>query len=300
MPMLKLACKTIIFISILLTIDYLLSSVMKSGLGKQYGFAAQAEIVCIGNSKMDVALDGEQIRKKLNVTIAKFCLHGLPDDDFNLLLKYYLDTSKSRPRVILYSLGSESLAATGRISQNHYQLLYPFMDDNNIAAFLKSSENNISDYYFKKFIRTRRYNNYMQNIAMRGHLNSPPAISRVSLPEPRIPAGNGQGAIWDQRIDTQRLAYLDQAARIAGSYGSRLVFVYLPNYRSDKNVEQAVYNKLDELKKHFAGNPNVSVYDRLNSYQSRNDLFSDGAHFNYDGSQRATGDILSLLPALLR
>lgn len=87
------------------------------------------------------------------------------------MIRQYLESDCSDSlRICLYGVDLFTFTGQG-LSQNSYQLFYPFMDNPSISNYIKAHATP-TDYWLRKLVRTTRYNDDgIKNASIRGWMN---------------------------------------------------------------------------------------------------------------------------------
>lgn len=276
--------------------DYLFDRIMLHGVNAFYGLNQHSKILLVGHSHLMLATDKERIEKELHTAVSKYTREGVNVADRKIMALQYLSSDYSDSlKICLY--GVDLCTFTGKgLSQNSYQLFYPFMDNDIIDAYIRDNTS-FPNYWLHKLLRVYRYNDDgIKGGAIRGWRNdwSNRKNGLVDIEIYKQKLLNG-----DERNIEMQEDLIEEFKGTIKMFTDRNIKVILVNTPTLDLLNQYEPEKYEAIVKWFADfatqNKNVEYWDFNPEYSSRHELFHDRLHLNAKGQQVITTEIINRL-----
>lgn len=142
--MVKFFTKGILFFAILLALDLCGARLLRHGLDVYYGLNKEAEILCVGHSRMVQGIDQELLEKRMARPVAKYAVQGTFLDDHYVMVEQFLERHPQSVTCFVYIVDDYTFGKG--LGKNQYRLFYPFMDSRCVAAHVRSHAAGWSEY----------------------------------------------------------------------------------------------------------------------------------------------------------
>lgn len=279
-----------------LLVDYLCDRVMLHGINAFYGLNQHSEILLIGHSHLMLATDKERIEKELHTTVSKYTREGVNVSDRKIMVFQYLSSDYSDSlKICLY--GVDLCTFTGKgLSQNSYQLFYPFMDNDIIEGYIKQNAT-FSDYWLHKLLRVSRYNDDgIKGGAIRGWRkdwsNRKNGLVDIETYKKILENGDERHIMMEEELMTE----FKETVKMLTDRGVKVILVNTPTLDLLNDYEPEKYDLIVKWFANFASeNDGVEYWDFNPEYSSRHELFNDRLHLNANGQQVITTEIINRL-----
>jgi hypothetical protein len=286
------------FVVFFILIDYAGGKILLAGIEKFYGLKQYSDILLIGHSHLMLATDKDLLEQETGMKVSKYTREGVSVYDRYFMVKQYLDSKYSDSlKVVLYGVDPYSFVKTG-LSEYSYTLLYPFMDDPLIDAYIKENAVGERDYPTHKLFPLTRYSDILINASLRGWRND---FSNYKAGAMNIGAGNAAEAIDKKyrrsiEIDPELLAVFEETMRMITGRAITVVLVNTPiidalGWWKDANPEKVIRFYQD----YAASHERVEYWDFNPGYSSDYSIFYDPIHLNPKGQQLITGELINRL-----
>ncbi len=281
--MMKFFTKVILFSAILLLLDLCGARLLRYGLEKYYGLDKEAEILCVGHSRMVQGIDQELLQKRLARPVAKYAVQGTFLDDHYVMVEQFLERHPRSVTTFVYIVDDYTFGKG--LGQNQYRLFYPFIDTHCVAAHVRSHAASWSEYTSRSWLRLLRFSDTtIQSVARLG------LMGRQELaPEDSVDVLTLQAKLAALQLDEQ-YAVLDENVRLFEtlvqlplSRGLRVVLLYVPfiDFLDDGQPEQR--RALQLLRSYARRTQGVQLIEIDRAYTHCYDFFSDATHPNRAG-----------------
>ncbi len=281
--MMKIFTKAILFSAILLLLDLCGARLLRHGLDVYYGLNKEAEILCVGHSRMVQGIDQELLEKRLDRPVAKYAVQGTFLDDHYVMVEQFLERHPQSVTTFVYIVDDYTFGKG--LGKNQYRLFYPFMDTRCVAAHVRSHAAGWSEYASRSWLRLLRFSDTtIQSVARLG------LRGRQELaPEDSVDVLALQAKLAALKLDEQ-YAVLDENVRLferlvqlPRSRGLRVVLLYVPfiDFLDDGRPEHR--EALQLLRSYARQEQGVQLIEIDEAYIHRHDFFSDATHPNRAG-----------------
>ena len=254
---------------------------------KQYYCLWPADILIIGHSMSEMAIDRNLLQEQTGHTVAKYCMNGTSIPDRLVMIRHYLESTGHKPKVILYDIGPRSFS--NGLSVNSHALFYPFINESPTVANYVRSNATSRDYYLKMLVPLSRYDDSRIGAVVRGYRHDWKNRSVKQLNIEQFKRQLAKGNYWKAQLNSERQAVFEETLDFLEAQNIRLNLLILPNIDLLNNAET---EKSTEVMKYIreiiSHHPNVTLIDVNSNFESRHELFIDPLHLNPQGQQEVT------------
>jgi len=305
----------VIFTVLLFVLDYGLCAFLDKGLRRYFGFDRPVEVVFVGHSRTILGIDEELIEKITGLKASKFAVNGANTVDRAAMVRYFL---KKQPgvRVVVYDVEESSFSDEG-LSANSYRLFFPFIDDPDMADYLKKHCKSADEYWLRKIFRSSRYDEVTLWLSVRGWLGIKENLKLQKFDPALARRAIEKGSSRPAKVDVRQYDVFLNTVCFATARGVKVVLVNMPTVdiinRIDPSGREEVRNLFRDLAGGSAGgadcadgtlsfphapsgNPVFLDYSR--TFETRYDLFYDTIHMNAKGQQVLTEEIARQLKSV--
>jgi len=284
----KFLFKLLILSVLFFALDRGLSTVLKTGLDKYYGFGRGAKLLCIGHSHTMLGIDGAKLEQGLGIPVAKYAMNGANPSDRLTMIKHYFGSHPDRPRLVIYDVNSR-IFASKELSSNSYRLLFPYLDNPDVDCYVRGNAGAWDEYLSRRLVRLLRYNGVTINLALRGTIGNHGNFKsgRIDIPtlQKEITTG-GRGPVT---VDLEMLNAFRETVRLVRDNGVTLVLFYIPTVDLLNNVDKKGYEDVMHIFREYAlKDKSIIFLDYNPQFSHRHELFSDPIHLNRRGQQAVT------------
>ncbi|NLP11053.1 hypothetical protein GX408_11725 [bacterium] len=281
--MVKFSTKLIVFLALLFFLDWCGARLLQHGLDVYYGLNKEAEILCVGHSRMVQGIDQELLEKRLARPVAKYAVQGTFLDDHYVMLEQFLERHPQSVTTFVYIVDDYTFGKG--LGQNQYRLFYPFIDIRCVAAHVRSHAASWSEYASRSWLRLLRFSDTtIQSVARLGLMGR-----QEPAPEDSVDVLKLQAKLAALKLDEQ-YAVLDENVRLFErlvqlpcSRGLRVVLLYVPfiDLLDDGGSEHR--RALPLLRSYARQKQGIHLIEIDKAYTHRYDFFSDATHPNRAG-----------------
>jgi len=276
--------KTLIFIGIIFMLDFGLSKVLDEGIRRYFGMNGPVDVLCIGHSRTMLGIDAELLSKTLGMKVAKYAVNGANTADRNVMVRHFL-SEHPEVRILIYDVESTSFSDEG-LSSNSYRLFFPFIENPEISAYLRSQSTSSTEYYLRKVIKTSRYDEVTAALAVRGFMGFEKNLKFGSFDAEKATRWLEQGRNRPVKIVESNLKVFMETMEYAKSRGVKVLLVDMPAVDVLNQVEQPLSDPVRSIFRALPGKyPNVAYLDLSRAYEKRHEIFYDMIHMNADGQK---------------
>ncbi|MCM1152756.1 MAG: hypothetical protein NC328_03775 [Muribaculum sp.] len=287
-------------ILVFIVCDNLIYLILQKGIENIYGLDKHSQILAVGHSHFQLGINPHQIEEETGCGFTKYCRMGVATDDKEMMIHQYVDGENGDSiKYVLYCADFSTFKKSG-ISQNSYQLFYPFIDDPTVAAYLKAHTDGI-DFYLRKLIKTTRFQN--QDViydALRGLIGKHNfSKEEVFSPSAYIKSLQDQSVDNTLTIDEDMLAAFDRTMEYASGRGLELILVNPPISEEFRKTLGPEYDTtLQIFRRYSQVNPKIHFLEFPSSLGKDSTIFFDPHHVNIKGQKIVTKEIVSYLKYL--
>lgn len=288
--LLNLAKNVVIFLLVILVLDYFICALLDDGLRRYFGLDKPSQVVFVGHSRTILGIDEEFFGRQLGVKAAKFAVNGANTIDRAAMVRYFL---KKRPEVkmVVYDVEESSFTGEG-LSSNSYRLFFPFIDDPDVAEYLKSQCKSADEFWLRKILRSSRYDEVTFALSMRGWFGVKENLKLQKFNPALAKRAVEKGQSRPVAVDTRQYDVFLHTINFATNRGVKMVLVNMPSVDIINRTDPLKREDIRYLFRKLASeNPNVVFFDYSRAFETRYDLFYDTIHMNAKGQQVLTEDL---------
>ncbi len=282
----SLAKKCLAGLLVFVIVNILCLKLFNYGL-KQYYCLKPAEILVIGHSMSEMAIDRDLLEEQSGHTVAKYCMNGTSIPDRLVMIRHYIESTGHKPKAILYDIGPRSFSSG--LAVNSHALFYPFIDesptvDRYVRAYAKPK-----DYYTNKLIPLSRYDDTRIGAVIRGYRHDWKTRSLKRFNPDAFKKRMEQGNYWKIQLDPSRQKVFEETLDFLETQDILLFLLHLPNVDLMNDLEKEKYTEvIGYIKSTAAKHKNTTLIDANAPFQTRYELFADSQHLNPEGQRIVT------------
>ena len=266
--------------------NFLCLKLFNHGL-KQYYCLWPADILVIGHSMSEMAIDRDLLEKQTGRSVAKYCMNGTSFPDRLVMIRHYIETTGHKPQVILYDIGPRSFS--GGLAINSHTLFYPFIDESPTVAEYVRANASLKEYLLKKFIPLSRYDDSRLGAVIRGYRHDWKNRSVKQLNIEHFKRQLAKGDFWHAELNQDLQIVFEETLDFLESQNIHLFLLILPNVDLLNNAEPVQSTEvLNYIKNMASRHSNITLIDANSVFESRHELFIDPIHLNPKGQQEVT------------
>jgi hypothetical protein len=283
--------KTVVFVCLLLAIDWLVGNFLRRGIDKYYGLDRSADILCVGHSHIVLGLDEKAVESATGLRVAKYAVEGANVTDRDAMIRHYLERQSVPPRVVVYAVDLYSLGEDG-LSSNSYQLFFPYLDSQVMREHVQANAMADEHVWLRRYVRTSRYNSSTLALSIRGWcgLNTNLKNGRIDVGQlaRHLESGkdrHSQPIAIDKRTRdklTGTVAYLRKR-------GIPVILLCTPTVSLLNDPGREGYSAVMQFYEELAAKDDgVLFLNYTPELETRHELFFDPIHLNSAGKQVLT------------
>lgn len=213
--------------------------------------------------------------------------------DRKVMAEQYFSTAASEPKVVILSIDPWLFSGEG-LSQNSWLLFLPFMDNQQVNVYIKTSAHKKFDYLRYKYIRSSRFNAGLLNASVRGWLNNWDNLKFGTVDTVRY--GTAEAARAFRPITFSRELMDDFSATLdfLNTKNTRVFLLNAPVWKPLIEAHRTEYDRsmflIDSIAREHC--PGAEILDLVPEFAHRTELFFDPIHLNPEG-QKAITDVLA-------
>jgi hypothetical protein len=286
----------IVFIVLFFLIDFLISSLLLTGLNKYFGLNSNAKILVNGSSLAMAGFNRTKIESVTNKSVAFYSRNGVTLEDRKLMLEHYFNTTIQKPDIVVFEV-NPLLFSKRSTAANVYMLFLPFMDDPAINEFIKN-KTTFKDYFIRKFIKTSRFNLDLFSLSLNGYFGMYENKKTQVLDEKSLKGLKKRFNSVTVEFDMDKVELFKRTIAFAKSNSNKIILVNMPIFESKmqtfKNEEYQVF--ISFIKKYSRSHQNILFLDLNKSVKTSNpNFFSDPLHLNFQGQFEATKSLTDFI-----
>ncbi len=254
---------------------------------KQYYCLWPADILIIGHSMSEMAIDRDLLEKQTGHSIAKYCMNGTSIPDRLVMIRHYIESTGHKPKAILYDIGPRSFSRG--LAVNSHALFYPFINESPAVAAYVRSNASFKEYAMKTLVPLARYDDTRLGAVIRGYRHDWKNRSVKQLNIEHFKQQIAKGTFWKVQLNPDKQAIFEETLDFLKAQDIHLFLLYLPNVDLLNNAEPEksteALNYIKETVLHYS---NVTFIDANSPFESRYELFIDPLHLNPKGQLEVT------------
>ena len=277
--------------------DRSINLIMMHGTERYFGLHGQPGLLLIGHSHLMLATDKKRLEKETGMSVAKYCREGVNVSDKHVMVDHFLNSGHADSlRIVLYGVDLATFIGSG-LSANSYKLLYPFLDNEHVDAYVRSQAASPTDYWLHKLVKSTRFNDDgIKNSALRGWAgnwdNFKNNVINIEAYRRRLEAGDERHI----QMNPELMAEFTETIETLTDRGIRVILVNTPTVDLLNDFEPDKYSAVMQWYSDFADQrPLVEFWDFNPEYASDHSIFSDRLHLNRHGQQIITDEMIKKL-----
>lgn len=276
---------TVLFIVVLLACDRIIGLCLNKGLSTYFGLDQHSEVLFIGHSHLMLAVDKTEFENRTHTTVSKYCREGVNVADRYQMVRQFLSLPESDSlRYVIYGVDQFMFTGEG-LSDNSYKLFYPFMDNQVMNDYIRSSTD-FKDYFLHKVLCTTRYSDALLNSAARGWMHNWSNYKFGNLDVDNLIEQVASDKQRHIKFEGELVGYFEQTLEMLEDRGLTVILVNTPIARPLNDYEPEQYRRFtDYMKQTDATSDNVFYWDLNPEYSERYELFFDPIHLNAEGQK---------------
>ncbi len=254
---------------------------------KQYYCLWPADILVIGHSMSEMAIDRDLLEELSGRSIAKYCMNGITLPDRLIMIRHYIESTGHKPKAIIYDIGPRVFY--GGFSVNSHALFYPFINESPaVAAHIRSSAS-VKEYLLKYLVPLSRYDDSRIGAVIRGYRHDWKNRSVKQLNLEQLKRQLAKGIFPKIRFNRNAQTVFEETLDFLEAQEIHLFLVNLPNVDILNNAEpEKSAAVMDYIKETISHHSNITIIDANSPFESRHELFIDPLHLNPQGQQEVT------------
>lgn len=284
----RFVARAFMLLVLFLGVDRVLGWVVRTGLDRYYGLNAPAAVLCVGHSHTVLGIDKVMLEQKLGVPVAKFALEGANTSDRLIMTRYFFARHPNGVRAVLYDVDAHTFTGSG-LSSSSYQLLFPFIDDPDVRAYIKRNCPSSAQYLLCRLLCAPRYSEQFLALAVRGYLKNWSNFKPGTIDPRRLGQFLGPGRLRHIAFDPDNLKEFANTVEFVRDRGATMFLVYIPTLDQLNQAEPEKFARaMGILAQCAATNSQVALLDYNKELQGRHELFYDPIHMNRQGQGEVT------------
>jgi hypothetical protein len=298
--LIRFVFKCLLLLALFALCDRVFGWFLLAGLERYYGMDKPAVVLLTGHSHTVLGVDKAKLERALAVPVAKFAVEGANTADRFQMIRYYLKRQPASVRAVVYDVDAHTFTSSG-LSSSSYTLLYPFIDDPDIGAYILQNCGNKKDYWLRRVLWSARFNELTLSLAFRGHLGRWSNLKLTKVNAARLQEEVNRGRFRKIGFGPDSIRVFRETASMVTEKGVLFCSAYIPTIDILNKAEPAQFARAMEIFTDIErGMPGVRFLDYNAVLQNRHELFFDAIHLNRDGQAELTGLLVRDLGKLLR
>lgn len=290
----KFFIKLVIFLIILFSLDRSIAYFLNNGLYKYFGLNKNSEILLVGHSHTVLGLDKVLIEKELNLNVSKYARAGANLYDRKAMIEQYYSMGNS-PDILIYDVDAH-LFTKGGLSQNSYQLFYPFIDNQIIENHIKSANPKWQELILRNTLATSRYNEMLISQSIRGHLSKWTNFKNGTVDLHKLEKEIENNKYGNIEFNEDSIKLFQETIKFVLSKNTKIVLAYIPTIDILNSLDRQKYEKMISFYKDLDDRyDNLTFINFNEKYESKHELFFDPVHLNPQGQRIITEDLIKFI-----
>lgn len=269
---------------------------MRRGVDEYFGLNQKSRILLIGHSHLMLAVDKQELEKELGVKVSKYCREGVNVSDKKAMVTHFLNGGNADSlKLVIYGVDLASFTGDD-LSQNSYELFYPFMDDQVMDSYIKNQASP-SEYWLHKLVKSSRFNaDPIKNSALRGWMSNWDnyKTNTIDIQAYRAMIRDGNERHID--MNPTLISEFKETIKMITDKGINVMLVNTPTLDLLNQYEPDRYRNIMNWFSDFADkNPLVTFIDFNPKYEADYAIFSDRIHLNQKGQLAITSELIEIL-----
>jgi hypothetical protein len=216
------------------------------------------------------------------------------------MIRYYFSRQPRSVRAVIYDVDAHTFTDSG-LSSSSYQLLFPFIDDPQVRAYIKRNCAARTVYLLRCLFCTTRYNELTFSLAIRGYFKMWTNFKYGRIDVAHLSQQIREGRFRRIGFDQDSIDLFRTTAEFVSAQGATFFPTYIPTIDVFNQAEPEKFERSMELLNSLtATNSGVVLLNYNASLQTRHELFFDPIHLNRDGQKEVTSRIAKDLKRFLQ
>jgi hypothetical protein len=284
--------KICLFLAIFLVQDYVLANFLKKGIDKTYGLDHPSPLLSVGHSHTQSGIDRDLLEKGSGMPVSMYATGGATTFDRLAMIRHYFSLYPGAVHTVVYDVDFTTFNSR-QVSSNSYRQFYPYLDNPDMAEYIRKNVGSWSEYTSRQLVKLLRYDNHTLNQSLRGHLNFRQNFKQGRVDVERLKESLARGKQAEIAIDEENLRCFEETVRLVRSHNARLVLLYIPTIDLMNNYDRHHYNQVISMFTQYAAHdPGILFLNYNLKYADRHELFRDPTHLNRAGQILVTNDLV--------
>jgi hypothetical protein len=290
--------KALLLVALFLCLDRLIGHILLGGLERYYGLNEPAVVLCVGHSHTVLGIDKVALERALGVPVAKFAVEGANTSDRLAMVRYYLARQAKSVRAVVYDVDAHAFTSAG-LSSASYQLLFPFIGDPEIRAYIKEHCASQTEYLLRRLLWLPRYDELTITLAARGYFKKWTNLKLGTINAERLNEQVREGRFRKIAFDEASIGQFGKMVECARGGGRTLLLTYIPTVDIMNRAEPEKFERAMGLFRGFATRSGVVFLDYNRDYERCHEFFFDPIHLNPAGQKVVTARLAEDLQKVL-
>jgi len=283
--------KALLLLLLFICLDRLLGGILRAGLDRYYGLDQPAVVLCVGHSHTVLGIDKVYLERELGVPVAKFAVEGANTADRLMMIRYYFSRQPNSVRAVVYDVDAHTFTGAG-LSSSSYQLLFPFIDDPEMRAYIKRNCASRNEYILRRLLCVTRYDELTLSLSIRGYLRKWTSYKFGKVDVAALGQQIQEGRFRRIEFDRDNINQFENTLSFVRDNHCTLFEAYIPTMDVFNRAEPDKFQRsMEMLSKYAATNSRVVFLNYNEVFQSRHELFRDPIHLNRDGQREVSAKL---------
>ena len=258
-----------------------LSAFFNRGL-QAYYCLEPVDVLCIGHSMSEMGIDKVRLETTLKRPVGKYCMNGVGPVERLVMLKHYLETVKTPPKILVYDV-SARIFSSG-LARESYQLFLPFLNHSEVCTAFVRKNVTESEFIFFTLTPLSCYENTRLGAVQRGFARDWKTRKNTKFDPSEFRKKVAAGDFWHITQVPEAVEAFEEILKLCREKRIRVFLAALPCVDILNEAEPEKYEQvMSFLKKHCDEDGNVVLFDCNPDFSHRYELFADPIHLNPKG-----------------
>lgn len=257
---------------------------------KEYYCLHPSDILIIGHSMSEMGIDKTVLENQTKIQIGKYCINGAGPTERLVMLKHYIETTQTRPKILIYDVGSRIFAAN--LSSRSHELFYPFINESKACRDFINKHTNTCEKLLLSINPLCRYELTRLGAVQRGFTHDWKCRKTTRFDPMLFQQQVKQGNFWRITFEETEMTAFKETLEFCQSNHIRVILLALPNVDLLNQAEPNKYENAMKLLESFANRmENITFLDYNPGFSSQYDLFADPIHLSPYGQKVMTEQV---------
>lgn len=283
-----------LFILFIFLLDFAGGKILEYGIYKYFGLKEKADYLVIGSSPATLDLDKKMLESATGKKFAFYTQQGATSEDRLLMIRHFLSVNPGKPQAIVYEMTPHIFTCKG-LSENSYQLFYPYMSDEIIEQSLQKKNIPFSEYYLRKIFHTSRFSDATLNFAIRGLLGNHTNLKFGEADTQKLKQSVANNNFWKISFDESCIETFRETEAFINEQGIKTYFLFYPVIDVLTDKEASSVAKADSMVKSMVDTNRHEIINYTHFFDGNSRYFYDHLHLNQKGQQVFSQEIIRIL-----